>query len=140
MTEASNIQPNDIRAFANLPIEVPEALLSKHIGIATRDLTRATGLDAAPQDKAEIWGEALTVCALASVFPWLNTFALDGAAKVGRLEGSVDYRFLDAEDVEEKVSKLQSRFDELVAILAPDDADQETKGQVSTDGTWLAVI
>lgn len=121
------ITPEDIRAFANLPSEVPEALLSKHIEIAMRDLVKATGIDAAPAGFEAEWAEAQTVCALASAFPWLNTFALDGAAKVGRLEGSVEFRFLDAEEVEEKVNNLKSRFYELVAQLIPegDPADAE---------------
>ncbi|MFV0410238.1 MAG: hypothetical protein ACK5LJ_11255 [Paracoccus sp. (in: a-proteobacteria)] len=116
-----SITPDEIRAYANLPQEVPETLLSKHIGIATRDLVRATGIDVAPVGLDEQWAEALTVRALASAFPWLNTFALDGAAKVGRLEGSVEYRFLTADEVEEKLKNLNARFEELVAALVPPD-------------------
>lgn len=124
------ITPDDIRAYANLPPEVPEALLSKHIQIALRDLVKATGVDAAPADFEAEWAEAQTVCALASAFPWLNTFALEGAAKVGRLEGSVEFRFLDAEEVEEKVSNLNARFDELVSQLTPE-TDADEPGQMN---------
>lgn len=116
-------------------------MLSKHIKIATRDLSRATGVAGAPDGLDEEWTEALTVRALASVFPWLNTFALDGAAKVGRLEGSVEYRFLDAEEVEEKVTGLMGRFEELVAILTPaPDGEDEATGQASVESTWLTAI
>ncbi len=116
-----SMTPDEIRDYANLPQEVPEALLSRHIEIARRDLARATGIDAAPDGLDEQWAEALTVRALASAFPWLNTFALNGAAKVGRLEGSVEYRFLDADEVEEKVKNLNARFEELVSVLTPAD-------------------
>lgn len=119
-----DITPAEIRAYANLPQEVPEALLDRHIAIAARDLARDTGLNSAPSDPDEQWAEALTVRALASVFPWLNTFALDGAAKVGRLEGSVEYRFLDPEEVEERIDHLMSRYRDLIARLnSPDEAD-----------------
>lgn len=113
------ITPAEIRVYANLPPEVPQDLLTRHIEIATRDLAAATGVIIAPDGLEAEWNEALTVGALASAFPWLNTFALDGAAKVGRLEGSVEYRFLDADEVEERVKTLNARFDELVAMLKP---------------------
>lgn len=126
------ITPNDIRTFANLPSEVPEALLSEHIEVALRDLADATGVDVAPPGLAKQWTEALTVRALASAFPWLNTFALDGAAKVGRLEGSVEYRFLDADEVEGRVKILNARFAELVSLMAPADASEPTPNEAST--------
>lgn len=123
MPVPGEITPADIRTFANLPSEVPEALLAEHIGIAARDLSRRTGLQEPAAGQEEHWSEALTVRALASAFPWLNTFALSGAAKVGRLEGSVEYRFLTPEEVAERVSELTDRFDELIALLLPDDPD-----------------
>jgi len=126
-----SITPDDIRAYANLPQEVPEALISSHIEIAQRDLARATGIDAAPDDLDEQWAEALTVRALASAFPWLNTFALDGAAKVGRLEGAVEYRFLDPEEVEEKIKNLNARFEELVSVLTPIDTSETPPDEAS---------
>lgn len=140
MPQVASITPADIRAFANLPSEVPEALLSKHIEIAQRDLIRVAGVADAPQGKDQEWAEALTVRALASVFPWLNTFALDGAAKVGRLEGSVEYRFLDAEEVEARVSELNDRFEELVAMLIPSDTEETQGDQISTGLASLIAI
>lgn len=140
MPEVATVTPAEIRAFANLPSEVPEALLTKHIEIAERALASATGVAVAPEDLEQEWTEALTVRALASVFPWLNTFALDGAAKVGRLEGSVEYRFLDADEVEAKVKGLMSRFEELVAKVTPADPADEAQGQASADTAWLAAI
>ncbi len=52
-----------VRAYANLPPEVPEALLERHIGIAARDLARATGLMGAPENKTAAWAKALDLCA-----------------------------------------------------------------------------
>lgn len=140
MPEVVTVTPAEIRAFANLPSEVPEALLTKHIEIAERALASAAGVAVAPEGLEQEWTEALTVRALASVFPWLNTFALDGAAKVGRLEGSVEYRFLDADEVEAKVKGLMSRFEELVAKVTPVDPADETQGQASADTAWLGAI
>jgi len=140
MPEVAPVTPDEIRAYANLPSEVPEALLEKHIKIAARDLVKASGVMDAPEGHEAEWIEALTVRALASAYPWLNTFALDGAAKVGRLEGSVEYRFLDAEEVEKKCDKLNNRFDELVAKMPRDDADDETPDQVGLGITSLMAI
>lgn len=141
MPEVAPVTPADIRAYANLPAEVPEALFLKHIEIAMRDLVKASGVTVAPEGHEEEWSEALTVRALASAYPWLNTFALDGAAKVGRLEGSIEYRFLDAEEVEKKVDKLNTRFDELVAQMPKPDADDETTpDQVGLGITSLMAI
>lgn len=140
MPEVATVTPAKVRAFANLPSEVPEALLAEHIEIAERALASAAGVTVAPEDLEKEWTEALTVRALASVFPWLNTFALDGAAKVGRLEGSVEYRFLDADEVDAKVKGLMSRFEELVAKVTPADPADETQGQASADTAWLGAI
>lgn len=138
MPAPGEITPAHIRRFANLPTEVPETLLAEHIGIAARDLSRRTGLQEPAAGQDEHWAEALTLRALASAFPWLNTFALDGAAKVGRLEGSVEYRFLDAEEVEARVDALMRRFDELVALLVPDDPD--APGHVSAGAITMIAI
>lgn len=132
------VTPETIREYAGLPSEVPSELLDKHIGIATRDLTRDTGVTAPPDGTEEDWTEALTVRALASVYPWLNSFALSGAAKVGKLEGSVEYRFLDVDETEARVKALNARFDELVGVIKP--AADETEGQVSVGSGWMAAI
>jgi len=140
MPEAASVTPGEIRVYANLPSEVPEALLSSHIEIAHRDLDRATGVTDAPTGLDAEWAEALTVRALASAFPWLNTFALDGAAKVGRLEGSVEYRFLDAEEVEQKIMNLDARFAELVAILTPPASDEAPQDEVGLGAVSMMSI
>ena len=117
MTDRAPVTPEAIRAYANLPNEVPASLLERHLGVARRDLARVTGLNDAPKGAQRLWDEALIARALASAFPWLNTFALNGAAKVGRLEGSVEARFLDAQEVDSRVAKLDARFDVLVGRI-----------------------
>ena len=109
--------PATLRAYANLPSEVPETLLETHLAGAMADLMRWVAVDLAPVPAPAEWDEAVTVRALASALPWLNTFALDGAAKVGRLEGTVEFRFLTPDDVAARVAALNARFDELVAVL-----------------------
>ena len=121
------ITPQHIRDYASLPMQVPEALLQSHIDIALRDLVRLTGRETMPEGQAEQWREAASVRALASVFPWLNTFALEGAAKVGRLEGAVEYRFVGPDEVDERIRRLDQRFEELISLLqAPTENEQSS--------------
>lgn len=137
---AAVITPGQVRTYANLPSEVPEALILEHIGIATRDLISSTGEVAAPEGMAETWAEALTVRALASVFPWLHTFALSGAAKVGRLEGSIEYQFLDPDDIEAALTRLNTRYDELVAQIAPAETNPDDPDQIDVGGLSMIAI
>lgn len=139
------ITPQDVRDFANLPSEVPDALLTKHIATAVRELSQRVGSDA-PADGSEgdwaeaDWKEALTVAALASVFPWLHTFSLSGAAKVGRLEGAVEYRFMDADDVDAAVERLTARFNTLAARIKSALAkDEDNKSAGFGDFDMIAI-
>ena len=136
MNFGATISPQDVRQYANLPDEVPDPLLQKHIDLGFADLCAKTGRNTSPDGLEAIWDEAATIRALASVFPWLNTFALDGAAKVGRLEGAVNYKFLDATEVDERVKNLMGRFKELVAQIAP----QEDGTETHISGMTLAAI
>ena len=113
------IAPSDVRRFAGLPSEVPDTLLTTHIAVALRELKRRVGVEGlgAASPLTEAWKEALTVKALASAYPWFNSFALDGAAKVGRLEGAVEYRFLDASETDARIERLDERFDVLVSEI-----------------------
>jgi hypothetical protein len=128
------VEPARLRDYANLPSEVPDTLLSGHLEAAERDLHRRAGLQAAPDGYEPVWDEAVTVKALASCLPWLNTFALDGAAKVGRLEGTVEFRFLTPDDVEAREKRLLARFEQLLAVLPKSSAaeDAEPTGVTAT--------
>ena len=80
------------------------------------------------------------VCALASVYTWLNTFALDGAANVERLKSEVDFRFLAPEDVDATMERLSGQFDDRVAqIKAILNQDGTTEGAASGAVTMDAV-
>lgn len=136
----ASISPAEVRGYANLPSEVPDALLATHISIAWRALVADTGREDAPADHVFDWGEAQIVRALASVFPWLNTFALEGAAKVGRMEGSVDFRFLDPTDVEARIDALMVRYRDLVTILSTQTTTDVTPGSVAAGGLSLIAI
>ncbi len=127
----------DLRDFANLPSEVPEGLLAQHAERGERELKQVTGLDAAPEFAELVWKDAALHSALASVFPWLNTFALEGAAKVGRLEGAVDARFLDASDTNERVNELRTEFDRLVSVILSlvEGDDEEEAAEETTFGS-----
>lgn len=132
------ITPAELRAWAGLPPEVPDLLLATHIATAARDLSRRTGSPGPAAGQEDDWAEALTVRALASAFPWLNTFAMSGASRVGRLEGSVEYRFLTPDEVAARMDDLMSQFAELVARLLPD--QPETPDAVSTGGITMIAI
>ncbi len=133
------ITPADVRAWAGLPVEVPEALLARHIEIAARDLSRLTGNPGPLAGQEADWAEALTVFALASAFPWLNTFALSGAAKVGRLEGSVEYRFLTPDEVQARVDDLMNAYRRLVGRLVPGQPADTTGAVTGGDITLTAI-
>lgn len=113
------ITPDHIRAYANLPTEVPTALLQRHIDRALRDLPGMVGQGAAPAGMDAEWADALTIRALITVLPWLHTFALSGVSKVGRLEGAVEFRFLNPDEVAAMVKILEAEFSRLVGVIAP---------------------
>ncbi len=132
--------PTDrLRAYANLPSEVPDSLIAAHLDLAAEDLRRRSGFPDAPAGFEPVWDEALTVRALATALPWLNTFALDGAAKVGRLEGTVEFRFLTPEDVASRETRLMARFERLLSIL-PRTASADTDAVVNTTTFTLYAI
>lgn len=88
--------PERLRELTGWPADVPDSLLAAHLAAAGREgaLLLEREPDPAVADEADM------VCwlAAASVVPLLHTFALSGAAKVGRLEGTVEWRFLDWEE------------------------------------------
>lgn len=140
MSGAAAITPEDLRVYAGLPSEVPGDLLARHIVVAVADLERDLGRPSPPAENQEkAFVEALTVRALASVFPWLNTFALQGAAKIGRLDGAIEYRFLSPEEMEDRCNTLMDRYAVLLGELLATD-DEDAPGQVSTGGISMVAI
>lgn len=114
------ILPTDLRRYAGFPDEVPDALLSEHLGNAQRDLVKDSGLLDAPVGAEAEWREAVMVWALASVMPFLHTFTLSGAAKVGRLEGAVEWRFQDPNEIDTAQKGLMGRYWTLVWAMQPE--------------------
>ena len=113
-----DITPDDIRTYANLPSEVPQSLLSEHLGHAKRQVVRTFGRDAVPTGLEGEWRELIVVGALISAFPWLNMVALSGLSKAGRLDGEVEFRFMDAGEVSALLERLRDRAKVLKADIS----------------------
>ena len=84
--------PQYVRELLGWPQDVPDALLQRHLDLAERELLAK--LSSAPDPNTQDWWDAVALWAAASALPALHTFALQGAAKVARLESSVEWRFL----------------------------------------------
>lgn len=110
--------PADLRTYAQLPSEVPEPFLAQHLAGALRDLMRDSARSAAPEGLEAEWEEAQIVRAYASALPHLHTFTLNGAAKVERLAGAVEFRFMDGSGVSSRVVLLITRYRELLQSLS----------------------
>ncbi|RPE72531.1 hypothetical protein EDC62_0222 [Tibeticola sediminis] len=105
--------PERVRELTGWPEDVPEALLTAHLSAAKRAIDVLTVARAgADYEEAICWEAARTAC------PVLNTFALAGAAKVGRLEGGVEWRFLAPHEVEALARRFAELRDGCLARLA----------------------
>lgn len=106
--------PERVRELTGWPEDVPEALLLAHLAAAKRAIDgQTTSRAGADYEEAICWEAARTVC------PLLNTFALSGAAKVGRLEGGIEWRFLAPHEVEGLARQFARLRDQCLARLAP---------------------
>ena len=112
-----------LRAYARWTAEVPEDFLAVHLAAALRDLQRDTGLTAAPEGQAEAWAEARLARAYALALPFLHTFTVDGAARVGRLMGNAEFEFLTAAEALALAGRQDERYRRLVDGLTPDATD-----------------
>lgn len=122
-----------LRNLLGWPEEVPQRTLEAHLDSAERDLQRRTGQEAPTEAQALDWEDALCWLAAASALPVLNTFALSGAAKVGRLEGSVEWKFLTPEEVNDLIQRYEQRAVDLIANWG----DAQTGGGA---GLWMEAI
>lgn len=105
--------PERVRELAGWPEDVPEALLEAHLAAASRAVDALTTARAGPDyEDAIAWEAARTA------LPALHTFALSGAAKVGRLEGGVEWRFLAPTEVQALAQHFASLRDACLARLA----------------------
>ncbi|WP_114649108.1 hypothetical protein [Pseudothauera hydrothermalis] len=104
--------PERVRELTGWPEDVPEALLLAHLDAARRRIDALTTARAgADYDDAIAWEAARTAA------PVLHTFALAGAAKVGRLEGGVEWRFLSPSELEGYARRLAEMRDACLARL-----------------------
>lgn len=106
--------PERVRDLTGWPEDVPEALLLAHLAAARRFIDALTTTRA-----GEDYEEAIAWEAARTAVPLLNTFALSGAAKVGRLEGGVEWRFLAPHEVEALGRRFAALRDACLARLAP---------------------
>lgn len=109
--------PERVRDLTGWPEDVPEALLEAHLAAARRFVDALTTARAgADYEEAICWEAARTAT------PVLHTFALSGAAKVGRLEGGVEWRFLAPHEVEALSRGFAALRDQCLARLSGDAA------------------
>lgn len=133
---------NDIQQYGNLPSQVPQQTLDEHREAAQRDVDALAGGAVVENDsRYPAYREAIIVKALASSLPFIHTFYLQGAAKVGRLEGTVEARFLDPEEVQALQDQLEDRYDELTPQLSvtEDNATDEPLGTQAGD-IWMEAV
>jgi hypothetical protein len=105
--------PERVRELTGWPPDVPEAILLAHLSAATRTVQALTTARAgADYEDAIAWEAAATAA------PMLHTFALAGAAKVGRLEGGLDWRFLSPEEAQAFSGRCRAMRDACLARLS----------------------
>ncbi|PJF46079.1 MAG: hypothetical protein CUN48_15630 [Candidatus Thermofonsia Clade 3 bacterium] len=104
--------PERVRELTGWPPEVPDALLLAHLATATRSVHVLTPARSGPD-----YEEAIAWEAAATAAPMLHTFALSGAGKVGRLEGSVEWRFLSPEEADAFAGHCRAMRDAALARL-----------------------
>jgi hypothetical protein len=122
--------PERVRELMGWPPEVPDALLEAHLDLAGRTL--AFRVPAAARTGPD-WGDALAWEAARTALPLLHAFALSGAAKVGRLEGAVEWRFLTPSETEALQRQCAAQVEACIARMLGAPAETE-KG-----GFWAAI-
>lgn len=143
MTEgATTLTTQAIRTYANWPSEVPEAFLAEHLKIAEREMKRVFGVEVAPLEVSDDWRELLTISTIQSAIPWLHMITMDGVSKAGRLDGEVDFRFMDAEEIDRLLGRLSDREEKLSSNIARalDDGDDDAPASSSTGSIGLMAI
>lgn len=104
--------PERVRELTGWPTEVPDALLAAHLAQAARAVNALT-----PARSGADYEDAIAWEAAASSAPMLHTFALSGAGKVGRLEGTVEWRFLSPEEAAAFSDRCRAMRDAALARL-----------------------
>ncbi len=102
--------PERVRKLTGWPPEVPDALLEAHLAAAGRAVAALT-----PASAGSDYEDAIAWEAAATAAPMLHTFALSGAGKVGRLEGTIEWRFLSPEEAAAFAERCRAMRDAALA-------------------------
>jgi hypothetical protein len=122
--------PERMRELMGWPPEVPDALLETHLDLAGRTMAARVPAEARAGPD---WGDALAWEAARTALPVLHTFALSGAAKIGRLDGTVEWRFLTPSETEALQKLCAAQVEACIARILGAPAESE-KG-----GFWAAI-
>jgi hypothetical protein len=133
--------PGELKTLFNLPAEVPDTLLSRHLESAERDLRRDSGAtpELVPEEVVFVWEEALAYLAYSYAVPFLNTFTLQGAARAERLAVHLDARFLDNEEQSALIGLLRERYQQLLAVIQESVATDEPETGGIPGMQWVAI-
>lgn len=104
--------PERVRELTGWPAEAPDALIDAHLAQAVRAVNALT-----PARSGADYEDAIAWEAAATAAPMLHTFALSGAAKVGRLEGAVEWRFLSPAEADAFSARCRAMRDAALARL-----------------------
>ncbi|MDW8399392.1 MAG: hypothetical protein RMK90_12615 [Acetobacteraceae bacterium] len=104
--------PERVRELTGWPQEVPQALLAAHCAAAKRAVDALT-----PARGGSDYEEAIAWEAARTAAPMLHTFALSGSARVGRLEGGVEWRFLTPAEAQAYARRCAELRDAALARL-----------------------
>lgn len=104
--------PQRVRELTGWPQDVPDALLDAHLAAASRAVDALT-----PARTGSDYADAIAWEAAATSAPMLHTFALSGAGKVGRLEGTLEWRFLSPEEAAAFADRCRQMRDAALARL-----------------------
>lgn len=117
--------PERVRELTGWPAEVPEAVLDAHLELARRQVAARVPPALAAHPEAL---DAVAWLAAASAAPMLHTFALSGAAKVGRLEGAIEWRFMTPAEAEGFASHCRRQAEGCLSRLLSEAGDFRAAG------------
>jgi len=109
------ITPEFVRTLGNLPVDIKDEVLNPHIQQATWDVEAITGV--AFDDSNEKLCAAAGALTMSHAIPVLNTFYLDGVAKVASQTEESDFVFSSPEDSEKTQKYWKDRGMKVLASI-----------------------
>jgi len=82
-----------MRDIANLPEEIPEAMLYRHIEIQEKEAKAYLGTEEIGEEIEEEYKEAVALLALSSVYPELHTLYIDNSVDVANAMADTSFVF-----------------------------------------------